>query len=124
MRSADPATADLTQLDNRATRIDLGPVRLLLRRIVERYHPEEIWLFGSRARGEEHPGSDWDLMVLLPDDAVEADLDPLTAWRLQAGSGVRADVVPCRRSEFRESRDWPNTLSYIVAREGVRLNVC
>lgn len=25
----------------------------------------EVWLFGSRARGDSHPASDWDLLVVL-----------------------------------------------------------
>jgi len=33
----------------------------LLQRVEAVYHPVEIWLFGSRARGEAHSLSDWDL---------------------------------------------------------------
>lgn len=121
MHAAVPGPASVARHGGSAAHVDIAPIHSLLTRLVERYHPKEIWLFGSRARGEEHEGSDWDLMVLLPDDAADSELDPLTAWRLQAGTGVRADIVPCRLSEFRESRDWSNTLSYIVAREGVRV---
>jgi len=28
----------------------------------------------------------WDLLVVLPDDAPEGDIDPLLAWQLQKGS--------------------------------------
>lgn len=103
------------------TRIDLSPVKVLLQRIIDHYAPEEVWLFGSRARGDARPKSDWDLIVLLRDESDESELDPLTAWDLQRSSGVYADVIPCRISEFRDARDHVNTLAYIVAREGVRL---
>lgn len=98
---------------------DLLAIRPLLARILERYDPEQIWLFGSRARGTAQPDSDWDLFVVVPDDIGESDLDPLTAWRLQKGSGVHADVIPCRASEFRDDLGTVNTISYVVASEGI-----
>lgn len=103
----------------RAASVDLRPIGTLLARIKEKYHPEQIWLFGSRARGDARPTSDWDLLVVVPDDAGESDIDPLAAWRLQRASGVYADVIPCRVSEFREDRGTVNTLSYAVACEGM-----
>ena len=35
-------------------------------RIVERFDPERIILFGSAARGEAGPDSDVDLLVVMP----------------------------------------------------------
>lgn len=35
----------------------------------------EIWIFGSRARGDHHPDSDWDILVVTRDDAPESILD-------------------------------------------------
>lgn len=102
-----------------ATALDLRPLETLLARIVEKYRAEQVWLFGSRARGDAGPSSDWDLFIVVPDDTDERDLDPVVAWRLQRGSGVHADVIPCRATEFREARDTVNTLSYVVAGEGV-----
>lgn len=99
--------------------IDLSPIDTLLSRIRERYHPEQVWLFGSRARGDARATSDWDLLVVLPDDSDERDLDPVTAWRVQRGSGVYADVIPCRASEFREDLSTVNTVFYSVGKEGV-----
>ena len=39
-------------------------------------------------------------MVILPDDADEALLDPVLGMGTQAGSGVHADVLASYRSEF------------------------
>lgn len=99
--------------------IDLGPIDELLARVEAQYHPEQVWLFGSRARGEAEPWSDWDLFVIVPDDTPEEQLDLLFLWRLKKGSGVPADVIACRATDFRNARDTVNTLSYVVAQEGV-----
>jgi len=39
----------------------------IVRRIVRAVHPERVYLFGSRARGDAGPDSDYDLMVLVRD---------------------------------------------------------
>jgi hypothetical protein len=111
--------APRTRTSPRSRALDLGPLATLLARIEARYHPEQVWLFGSRARGDARPVSDWDILVVVPDDTDERDLDPVTAWRVQRGSGVYADVVPCWAREFREDRSTVNTLAYEVDREGV-----
>ncbi|MBA4179252.1 MAG: nucleotidyltransferase domain-containing protein [Anaerolinea sp.] len=37
----------------------------MTRRIVDRFEPEKVVLFGSRARGDSRPDSDYDLLVVL-----------------------------------------------------------
>lgn len=34
---------------------------------------QEIWLYGSRARGSAKPNSDWDILVIVPDNIVGSD---------------------------------------------------
>ena len=41
----------------------------IVRRLVDAYCPERIYLFGSRARGDAGAGSDYDLLLVVPDDA-------------------------------------------------------
>jgi len=43
----------------------------IVRRLSEVYHPLRIYLFGSAARGDAGPDSDYDLMVILPDEAPQ-----------------------------------------------------
>ena len=43
----------------------------ITRRLVEYFHPDRIYLFGSAARGDAGPDSDLDFCVVLPDDAPE-----------------------------------------------------
>ena len=98
--------------------IDLGAIAGLLDRIVRTWHPRGIWLFGSRARGIAHAGSDWDLLIVVPDDTTDID-DPLAGWRLQKDSGVRSDLALCRSADFQDDRNTPNTLAYEAAHDGL-----
>ena len=93
----------------------------LIRRIVEVWHPEEIRLFGSRARGDFHELSDWDLLVIVPDNAPAEQLDLVWARRAVRDLHVRADIVPVSRSEFESGRRWVGTLAELVDGEGVRV---
>jgi predicted nucleotidyltransferase len=98
-------------------------VQPLLDRIVASWHPREIWLFGSRARGTASRDSDWDLLVVVPDDlAPDGFDDPMTVWKVKQWTGVRADVFVCRASEFDEDRGTHNTIAYDAAVEGVRIS--
>lgn len=83
---------------------------------------EEVWLFGSRARGDHRPDSDWDLLAILPDDAPEEALDQVRVWEVRRRSGLHADLLVVTRSEFLDAQDSVTTLSAIVAREGVPID--
>jgi uncharacterized protein len=43
----------------------------LVRQIARRVDPVAIYLFGSRARAEGHKDSDYDLMIVVNDDAPD-----------------------------------------------------
>lgn len=98
--------------------IDLRVISPLLDRILRAWKPVGIWLFGSRARGTAGPTSDWDLLVVAPDEAPDID-DPLTGWRMQKEAGVPSDVLVCRATDFQEDRDTPNTIAFEAAHAGV-----
>lgn len=102
--------------------VDVAAIQTLLDRIVARWNPQQVWLFGSRARGDSTPESDWDLFVVVDDSVNDDELDPGVGRRLRRECGVRADVIPWRASEFGEFRDTPNTLAYSVAQDGVLLH--
>jgi uncharacterized protein len=84
---------------------------------------EQVWLFGSRARGDHRPESDWDLLAILPDDTPEETLDPMNLWMIRRKSGLHADLLGVRLSEFVDAQDSVTTLSRMVHDEGVRLDV-
>lgn len=92
----------------------------MVARIVEVLHPVQVWLFGSRARGEARPDSDWDFMAILPDEAPEADLDICSVWqRLRDLRLQRVEVFTMTRSDFEEWNRSLGTLAEIVASTGV-----
>lgn len=91
----------------------------IIGRIVEVLDPDEVWLFGSRARETHGPDSDWDLMAVLPDGAPDRKLDLAAVWSdLRELRRLRVEVIPIRRSDFEEARDTPGELAEAVAREG------
>lgn len=100
--------------------VDTTPIRPLLRLLEAEWTPDAVWLFGSRARGDAEPSSDWDLLVVVPDAVAEAGATaPLAGWELRRRAGVRADVVVCSASDFDDGRVVPNTLAYEATHRGV-----
>lgn len=87
-------------------------------RLVSGLRPRMVWLFGSRARGEARPDSDFDLLVVLPDDLPESAYTPVSVAAPLVASGLAYDVVPCRWSEFRTARVDGEDLVATVLREG------
>lgn len=88
-----------------------------VRRIVQRFRPEKIILFGSRARGDALPDSDADLLVVMKvrgsrrRKASEIDL-------ALAGIGIPKDVILVTPDEFQRYRDIVGTVVYPAIREG------
>ena len=100
----------------------MSRIEPLLARIVSKWDPEAIWLFGSRARGDARDWSDWDVFVVVRDGVSDDEIDHVASWRVRKDSGIRADVVACRESEFREDAGTPNTLAHEVATTGVLIH--
>jgi uncharacterized protein len=59
----------------------------VVRRLVETYRPEQIYLFGSVARRDAGPDSDYDLMVFVPDH-TPAELKVLSLATSFRGTGA------------------------------------
>jgi predicted nucleotidyltransferase len=92
----------------------------MIARIVEVLHPLQIWLFGSRARGEARADSDWDMMAILPDGAPEQDLELSSVWaRLRDLRLQGLELFTLTQSEFDEWNSALGTLAEIVASTGV-----
>ncbi len=90
----------------------------LLRRLVPAYRPERVYLFGSRARGEAGPDSDYDLLLVVPDDASADRRRSRLAYEVLRGTGVAADVLVCTRSWFDRREGLKASLPGTVLREG------
>jgi uncharacterized protein len=90
----------------------------IVRRLVDTYQPERIYLFGSVARGDAGVDSDYDLLVVVPDDAAPARRGSRVAYEALRGTGVAADVLVCTISYFEDRRSLKASLPGTVLREG------
>lgn len=97
-------------------------VRLLVNLCKTEMLASEVWLFGSRARGDNSSQSDFDILAVIPDDAPENIDTPRAAFLLRRRSKARADLFTARASDFIGATTVTNTISYAVAQEGVRLD--
>jgi len=106
-----PAVAtDLLQRDPKLAEI--------VRRLVEALQPERIYLFGSKARGDEDPDSDYDLMVIVPDDTPPERRQERLAYERLWGTGVAADVLVWTSERFYRRARVKASLPATVLREG------
>lgn len=90
----------------------------IVRRLVDTYQPERIYLFGSAARGEATHDSDYDLLVIVPDDATKRQRDSGRAYQALWGVDAPVDVLVWRKKYFEERLCLKASLSSTVAREG------
>jgi predicted nucleotidyltransferase len=90
----------------------------IVRRLAKAYQPERIYLFGSKARGDAGPDSDYDLMIIVPDDASAERRRSRLAYEVLRGTGTAADVLVWLRSHFERRLHVVASLPATVSREG------
>ncbi len=108
-----------TRID--VTTSDPALVRII-RVLVTAYEPEQIFLFGSRARGDAGPDSDYDLLLVVPDQAPSERKRSKLAYQVLWGTGTAADVVVWTRSAFDSRVHLAASLPATVMREGKLLH--
>ncbi len=94
----------------------------VVRRIVRVFQPERVFLFGSRARGREGADSDYDLMVIVPDDATPERRKSGPAYEALWGLCVSTDVLVWTHSAFEQRLHLAASLPSLIAREGKLLH--
>jgi predicted nucleotidyltransferase len=90
----------------------------VVRRLSEVYHPLRIYLFGSAARGDAGPDSDYDLMVILPDEAPPHLRRGKPGYRALRGIGVAADVQVWPQGDFNRQLHLKASFPSTIVREG------
>jgi len=92
-------------------------IREMVRRIVEKFAPEKIVLFGSYARGDAGPDSDVDLLVVMP--------VPGSKWKKSVeigvalhGMGIPKDVIVATPQEVERKKDVIGTIIRPALKEG------
>lgn len=87
-------------------------------RLAAAYRPERIYLFGSAAREEANADSDYDLLIVVPDDAPPERRDGGLAYRVLWGVGMPVDAVVCTSRWFHARTHLKASLPGTVVREG------
>jgi hypothetical protein len=83
----------------------------VVRPLVETYRPERVYLFGSVARGDAGPDRDYDIMVVVPDEAPPASSIADCTW-----------PRPCRPLSFvREDCSMPHDPALVAEVRASRL---
>jgi len=90
----------------------------IVRRLVEAYQPRRVYLFGSKARGDAGPDSDYDLLIVVADDAPADRRKNLLAHESLWDMGTAADVLVCTEQYFFSRRGVVNSIPATVISEG------
>jgi len=99
------------------TSLKADPIRKMVRRIVRRFTPDKIILFGSHARGDARPDSDVDLLVVMP---VSGSVRQMAIEIGVALHDIRVpkDVIVTTPEEFEWRKDTIGTIEWPAWREG------
>ena len=95
-------------------------MRELVEHILAATQPERIILFGSRARGQEGPRSDFDVLVIQDSKEPRYKRAGLI-YRALAAFPAEVDVVVHTPSEVEEWRGVPEAFVTTAVREGKTL---
>ena len=93
----------------------------IVRRLAALYTAERIYLFGSRARGDADGDSDYDLLVVVPDDRPPELNGAARAYDTLWALGTAADALVWTRTAFDRRAHLKASLPGTVLREGVLL---
>jgi uncharacterized protein len=87
--------------------------------LVDSANPSRVILFGSRARSDAGPDSDYDLVVELEFDDYRACRRRLREAVRDASGGIAIDLIPRLPGQLESRRDDPGYMDWAIAREGV-----
>lgn len=91
----------------------------IVEKLVARFQPRRIYLFGSRARGDAHQDSDYDLLIEVDAESVATGENRLL--HLEDFPGVSVEVHLRQTGELDARKDDPGRVDWDVVREGILL---
>ena len=98
------------------TQVDRALLERMVQAIVDEVDPEQVILFGSRARGDAGAGSDVDLIVVESGpfgESRDRDVEEARLWRALASFHVPKDILVYSRDEVEY---WRDSLNHVLAR--------
>lgn len=90
----------------------------IVQRLVQGLRPERIYLFGSMARGEASPDSDYDILVVVREPPASLHDVAGRGRSLLRGLGVPIDVLAWPLEDFDRRLSVTASLPATVVREG------
>ncbi|MBI3969248.1 MAG: nucleotidyltransferase domain-containing protein [Chloroflexi bacterium] len=111
-----------TLVDHRELELDPRLVEAV-RRLVELFRPERVYLFGSQARGEANEDSDYDLLLVVSESDLSAYERDQEGYRALRGVRLPIDLLVFTRAEFERYLPAAASLASTVVREGRLLYV-
>lgn len=96
-------------------------INAIVQRLVSALSPERIYLFGSQARGDAGPESDYDFLVVVHTSTLPRYRRDQAAFQALLGVGVAKDVLVLTHDEFERQRMVVCSLPATVEREGTLL---
>jgi predicted nucleotidyltransferase len=97
-------------------------IRLMVRRLVRQFDPEQIILFGSHARGTATPDSDVDFLVVMPIKGSKREKQIEMRMALN-DILVASDMIVVTPEEVARYRNRPGTIVRPALLEGKVLHV-
>jgi len=97
--------------------VDWAVIDQMVKRIVRRFHPQQVILFGSQARGDAGPDSDVDLLVVMDFEGAALEMG-LEIYQALHDRRVPIDVIVTRPGDFAWRKDVVGTIEWPAAREG------
>ena len=92
-------------------------ISTMTERIVRAFNPVQIILFGSHARGDAHPQSDVDLLVVFS-ELADKRKTAVDIRRALADLPVAKDILVTTPEELARQHDWIGTILRTAQREG------
>jgi predicted nucleotidyltransferase len=92
--------------------------REVIGRLVDEFHPEAIYLFGSHAWGKPTVDSDMDLLVIISQSRQRPIQRAVRAQRSLRGIKAAVDVLVKTRTEFERNAPVKASLEAQITREG------
>ncbi|MBA3638084.1 MAG: nucleotidyltransferase domain-containing protein [Acidobacteria bacterium] len=90
----------------------------ITQRLADAYAPERIYLFGSTARGDAGPDSDFDILVVVADDAALARRQSRLGYEALWPVGRAGDILVMTRSQFESRARVRASLAATIEEEG------
>jgi predicted nucleotidyltransferase len=100
------------------TSICFYELRKIIEILVRGWQPDELYLFGSQARGEADESSDVDLLLVVPDSDLPRHRREALSYDLLWGLTTPVDVIVLTQAEFQRGKKVKTSLPSTIQDEG------